>query len=313
MREFNPTTRNRTFAVAIVSVVLALAVWGCNKGAQQEAATARKERPRYEVPAALDRDLNPMELDSLRSMKISQKIKRDEYWDGYGGVLANDVVEVWYPDGKVNILQGAAMLKFAMAARARLNQLCDRVPDRHAVIICSGNVEMYTWATGRDWWTYSTIHGDTISVQAPVDLYTRGLLGVVGPREYYEWAIVQLSNERAPRWVQEGLASYLAGEGVILEDMRQDFVVLGPEAIAPDAMEKALKEEKERRETRRAYYNAYRMIEELARQHGEKPLGAWLDAMADEPDLDAATQRAFGVDYATLLKQATAWSGEQAQ
>ncbi len=310
MRILKPTRLNNRFAaLAAVCGLLAVMAWGCDKGeSDQKTASDTKAPPRYVVPAALDRDLNPMELDSLRSMKLSQNITRDEYWDDYGGVLANDNVEVWYPDGKVNILQGAAMLKFAMAARKRLVEFCGRAPEKRAVIICSGNVETYTWATGRDWWTYSTIRGDTISVQAPIDLYTRGLLPVVGPREYYEWAIIQLTNGHAPRWVQEGLASYLAGEGVILEDYRQDFASLGPEAIKPAETEKALAEEKERRAARRAGYNAYRMIEQIVKKHGEKPMAAWINALAGNADLDATAKQAFGEGYDALLEEGMTWA-----
>jgi hypothetical protein len=227
-------------------------------------------------------------------------------------VLANDVIEVWYPDGKVNILQGAAMFKHAVAARKRLAQMFGRVPERRAVIICSGNVEVYTWSTGRDWWTYSTIKGDTISVQAPIDLYTRGLLNVVGPREYYEWAIVQLSGHQAPRWLQEGLASYLAGEAVILEDMRQDYANLGQVAVPPAETERVLTAETDRRESRRAAYNAYRMTEEIVKQHGEPALAAWVNAMSTTGDLNAASTQAFGVGYDALLTESMAWSATEA-
>lgn len=303
----------RAVAGIVACAGFAVALSGCDKGGEQQAETAKaKEAPRYTVPAALDRDLNPSELDSLRMMKDSQKITRDEYWDDYGGVLANDAVEVWYPDGKVNILQGAAMLKHAVAARKKIDSMFGRAPDRRAVIICSGNVEVYTWVTGRDWWTYSTIKGDTISVQAPIDLHTRGLLPIVGPREYFEWAIIQLSGGNAPRWLQEGLASYLAGEALILEDMRQDFAALGPIAIPPAETERVLAAEKERRESRRAFYNAYRMTEEIAKQHGEAALAAWVNAMATSGDLDAAAMGAFGVGYEALLAEAMVWSASEA-
>lgn len=296
----------------IAVVVCAAFVWGCNKGEEQTQTAGPKGVPRYQVPADLDRNLNPTELDSLRTMKASQGITRDEYWEDYGGVLANDVIEVWYPDGKVNILQGAAMFKHAVAARKKLQNVFGRVPERRAVIICSGNVEVYVWATGREWWTYSTIRGDTISLQAPIDLHTRGLLPVVGPREYFEWAIVQLTDGHAPRWLQEGLASYLAGEAAILEDMRQDFAALGPIAIPPAETERVLAAEKERRESRRAAYNAYRMTEEIAKKHGEPALVAWVNALAQSTDLDATAQAAFGVGYQALLAEAMAWSATEA-
>lgn len=296
---------------AAVLLLAAVVAGGCGGEKDEDGSSATSERPVYRVPAALDRDLNPTELDSLRMMKGTHGITRDEYWDDHGGVLANEFVEVWYPDGKVNVLQGAAMFKHAMAARKRVTELFGAAPDGRAVIICSGNVEVYVWNTGREWWTYSTIKGDTINVQAPIDLHTRGLLPVVGPREYYEWAIVKLSRGRAPRWLQEGFASYLAGEAVILEDLRTDFEQLGKLAITPEETERALAREKERRETRRALYNAYRMTEELVKRHGEASVAAWVMAMTETSTLDLASRKAFGLPYADLLQESSAWSSTE--
>jgi hypothetical protein len=84
----------------------------------------------------------------------------------------------------------------------------------------------------------------------------------VGPREYYEWTIGKLSKRHAPRWVEEGFASYLAGEAAILEDLRQD-ITANDIAMSTQAMESALEREKDRQETRQAYYNAYRMVEKI--------------------------------------------------
>ncbi len=302
----------RTAAAAAILAALVLAAWGCDRAGEQETTQVKAERPVYKVPSALDRELNFMELDSLRMMKSTHNITRDEYWDDYGGVLANDELEVWYPDGKVNVFQGAAMFKHATAGRKRVMELFGRAPEGRPVIICSGNVEMYKWGTGRDWWTYSTIKGDTINVQAPVDLHTRGLLPVVGPREYYEWAIIRLSAGRAPRWVQEGFASYLAGEGLILEELRTDFEQLGKLVIPPAETERILRQEKDRRETRRAYYNAYRMIEELAKRRGPAAVAAWVNAMAQTSSADAAARQAFGASYDDVLKEATAWTATEA-
>jgi hypothetical protein len=308
--------QRRLFALPLICAALVMAAWGCDKGDQHDHDHVEQVKqsgpPVYHVPKELDRDLNALETDSLRSMKNTHKITRDEYWDDHGGVLANDLLEVWYPDGKVNVMQGAAMFKHAMQSHDRVKRLFGEAPDDHLVIICAGNLEVYTYSTGRQWWHYSSIRGDTISIQAPIELYTRGLLKVVGPREYYEWAIGKISGGKAPRWVQEGFASYLAAEAQVLEDQRQDFVALGPVAIAPAETERLLKAEADRRETRRAYYNAYRMSEQLVKRHGETAVAAWVVAMRTEPDLNAASEKALAMNYDAVLAEAATWSqGEQ--
>lgn len=292
--------RMRAMAGVVVAVAVALASCG-------EKKTEKPVAKRYEAPASLDRELNVIELDSLKQMKRTHHVTRDEYWDGYGGVMANDAFEVWYPDGKVNVLQGMAMLKIADQARARTQQVFGTVPSERAVIICAGDLDVYTATTGREWWQYSRIVGDTIGIQPPTMLATRGLFFIVGPREYYEWAIGKLSKGHAPRWVEEGFASYLAGEAAVLEDMRQD-IKADPLAMSTDAMESALEKEKDRQRTRQAYYNAYRMVEKIVGTHGADSMARFVLLLGENDDADAASRAAFGADFDEVVETGRTWS-----
>lgn len=291
----------------LIATAMAAALASCGG---KEPPAEKKVAKRYTVPKELDRELNDVELDSLKQVKIAYQINRDEYWDGYGGVLANDHLEVWYPDGKVNVTQGMAILKLAEQARARTQKVFGTVPAERAVIICAGDIDLYVASTGRQWWQYSRIVGDTISLQPPINLHTRGLLNVVGPREYYEWAIGKLSKGHAPRWIEEGFASYLAGEAPVLEDMRQDFGTQ-PLVMSTSAVESALKREKDRQETRRAYYNAYRTVEEIVRAHGENAMGRFVVLLGEKGKTDEASQAAFGADFDAVIDAGRAWTKEQ--
>lgn len=290
----------------LIATAMAAALANCGG---KEQPTEKKVVKQYSVPKELDRELNDVELDSLKLMKITHNVTRDEYWDGYGGVFASNEFEVWYPDGKVNALQGMAMLKLAAEARARTQKVFGTVPAERVVIICAGDIDVYTASTGRQWWQYSRIVGDTISIQPPINLHTRGLLGTVGPREYYEWAIGKLSKEHAPRWIEEGFASYLAGEASVLEDLRQDFGTQ-PLAMSTSGMELALEHEKDRQETRRAYYNAYRTVEEIVRVHGENAMGRFVVLLGEKGDANAASQAAFGADFDEVVEAGRAWTKE---
>jgi hypothetical protein len=289
--------------VATLSVAFA----ACNQKEPPAEQAAVKKDPE---PNPFDRELNNTELDSLKQMKVSQAVTRDEYWDGYGGVLGNENFEVWYPNGKVNVLQGMAMLKLCMGARTRTRTVFGAVPNEKLVVICTADLDAYGKATGREWWHYSRMNGDTITVQPPILLHTRGLLPVVGPREYFEWAIGKLSHGNAPRWVQEGFASYLSGEAAILEDQRKDYAEL-PLVIPTKEMESALKKETDRKTTRRAYYNAYRLAEEIARTRGEDAMARFIVALAEDDDVDQASREAFGTDFDDVVEAAGAWTRAQ--
>lgn len=295
----------RTLARVVLAAAVAAALSSCGEKQTNEKEHAAAKR--YTVPKALDRELNDAELDSLKQMKVTHAVTRDEYWDGYGGVLASDEFEVWYPDGKVNALQGMAVLKLVAEARSRAQKVFGAVPSERVVIICAGDIDSYVASTGREWWQYSRIVGDTISMQPPINLHTRGLLVVVGQREYDEWAIIKLSKGRAPRWVQEGFASYLAGEAPVLEDLRQDMGT-GDLAMSTQAMESVLEREENRQETRRAYYNAYRLVEEIVRAHGAEAMGRFVVVLGENDDVDAASRAAFGATFDDVIEAGEAWS-----
>ena len=291
--------------VVVFVAMLAVVFASC---AKKEAAKETHAAKRYSVPKGLDRELNESELDSLRQMKATHRVTRDEYWDGYGGVFASNEFEVWYPDGKVNGLQGMAMLKLAAEARAKTIKVFGKAPAERVVIVCAGDIDVYTASTGRQWWQYSRIVGDTISIQPPITLHTRRMLGIVGPREYYEWAVIKLSQGKAPRWVQEGVASYLAGEAPILEDLRQDF---GDDQMSVRAMESALEKENDRQTSRRAYYHAYRTVESIAKAHGDQALGRFVVLLGEKGDADAASKEAFGQPFDDVVDAARAWTTPQ--
>jgi len=302
------TRRKQSLWTATMACGLAagLMVWGC--GEKKEPA----QRVTYVPPRSLDRNLNPTELDSLIQMKLSYKVTRDEYWDGHGGVLANDAIEVWYPTGRVNVFQGISVLKQMELARRNTEKLFGRAPSARLTVVCSGDLEVFRAATGRDWWNYSLVKGDTLNLQSPMDLFTRGLLMIAAPHEYYEWAIGNLSNHRAPRWLEEGLASLLANEAAVLESQTSEFGEQGTTMSFHD-MEKTLHGETDRISSRRAYYNAYRMVEKLVLTRGQPTVLAFVLDCGEEKDLDAASRRAFGTGYDAIIEEARSWAAVAAQ
>ena len=83
----------------------------------------------YETPDHLKRfgkggpQLSETILDTLRRLKKTHNVTRDEQWPGQGGVLGNDFFEVWYPEGVTMITHGMRVVDDMMHARAKFARL----------------------------------------------------------------------------------------------------------------------------------------------------------------------------------------------
>ena len=91
-----------------------------------------------------------------------------------------------------------------------------RAPEGKITVICTQTLEAYTEFTGRLWWHYSSIEKDRIIYQPITVLFGRGLVDVALPREYFEWAILNLTGGKAPGGIREGVAAVLGKEETFL-------------------------------------------------------------------------------------------------
>jgi hypothetical protein len=305
------TTRsNRRGALARRGCIM-LALLGAMAAAAAGCGDDEKERRArgqigYEMPPAFDRSLTGSELDSLRTMKVTHNITRDEYWEKRGGVVANDRLEVWYTERKARVLEAMGVLKLMDEARTKTRETFGRVPPEKLVVLCAPSLEVFRRSTGRDWWHYALIKGDTISFQTPLTLHTRGLLRFAAPHEYHEWALGRLTAGKAPRWVVEGVSAYLAGENPVFVDQRKEYVNR-PLRMKPDDVERILTRDNDRVPARMATYNAYLMVEHLIQNRGMPAVAAFVLALGEEPDPDAAARRVFGTSYDAVLEEACGW------
>jgi hypothetical protein len=284
-----------------VALALASALAGACEKDKQQAQTID-----YEKPPENDRPLNPTEIDSMRAMKITHRVTRDEYWDMKGGVIGNDRVEVWYSLRKIYVLQAMAVLKQMDYTADQIKKTFGRLPSERLVVVCAPNLETYRRATGRDWWHNALLKGDTLNFQTPMTLFMRGILHSAARREYAVWALDRLTNKKAPAWVVMGMASNLANERDILLEMRKEYAKV-PVRMEITSIEKHLQAQSDRIETRRAQYNAYLMMTQLVETHGMPAVAAFILALGEEPDANAAAQRAFSKTYDEVLSQAQSW------
>jgi hypothetical protein len=193
------------------------------------------------------------------------------------------------------------VLNDMMYARARFERYFGHAPEERLVILLPPFMKQYTEWTGREYWHYSEIRADTMTIQPLYVLIRRGLVEHALPHEYYQWALGRITNFGAPRWLEEGFASYRSREQYILEQQLQEF----PEEhhdMSPDRVEEALVDETSREESRIAYYHAYRMVKLIIDKYGENKFKEAVLLLGQGHTLDEACRAAFMVGYQDLLE-----------
>lgn len=125
-----------------------------------------------------------------------------------------------------------------------------------------GSTGEFVDATGQPGWVGGITHGHKIELQPLALLRRRGLLESTLRHELAHVVIETLSHSRAPRWLAEGLAVHLAGEGPLL---------LGKSAkvLSEDELERALARPSSKEEMRELYAAAYRLVKAQIRARGE--------------------------------------------
>jgi hypothetical protein len=103
------------------------------------------------------------------------------------------------------------------------------------------------------------------------------------------------------------MSAYLANERDVLRGQRKEYVNL-PFRMELDAIEKSLAAETERIDTRRAIYNSYLMVEQLVQTNGIPAVAAFILALGEAANPDAAAQSIFKKSYADVVAQAQSFS-----
>jgi hypothetical protein len=113
--------------------------------------------------------------------------------------------------------------------------------------------------TGMPPWAAAATAKNKIELQPLQLLKQRHILESTLRHELAHALIDSLSNNQTPRWLAEGLAAYLAGEGKLLERYASNTADTERLLTAPKSLA----------EMRTAYANAYVLVRELIRAHGE--------------------------------------------
>ncbi|HSD45794.1 MAG TPA: SpoIID/LytB domain-containing protein [Pyrinomonadaceae bacterium] len=121
----------------------------------------------------------------------------------------------------------------------------------------------FTSRTGQPWWAAAATEGSRIELQPVRILKQRGVLFTTLRHELAHIMINSVSNKRAPRWLEEGFALYLAGEG----QMISRYVTRG--RLRENELEQRLQHPRTQVEMRMLYAEAYLMVAEMIRRQGE--------------------------------------------
>jgi SpoIID/LytB domain protein len=121
----------------------------------------------------------------------------------------------------------------------------------------------FTARTGQPPWAAAATRGNRIEMQPVAILQRRGVLVTTLRHELAHVFVDKASHNRAPRWLEEGFAIYLAGEG----SMISNYLRRG--ALSTEELEKRLARPGSQQEMRALYAQAYSDVFYLIRNNGE--------------------------------------------
>jgi SpoIID/LytB domain protein len=121
----------------------------------------------------------------------------------------------------------------------------------------------FTSRTGQPWWAAAATKGNHIELQPFALLKRRGVLTTTLRHELAHVFIDAISQDRAPRWLEEGFAIYLAGEGRLFAHYTRGG------NLSNDELERRLEHPRTQSDMRELYAQAYLSVSEIVRQQGE--------------------------------------------
>ena len=187
-------------------------------------------------------------------------------------VLTSEHFRVTYPNG-VDRRDADQVLSTLESARA------DYLHRANAASVSIANIPTleirlnestgdFTARTGQPWWAAAATKGNRIELQPLALLKHRGVLVPTLRHELAHAVIDTVSNNRAPRWLEEGFAIYLAGEGSMFASY------LTKAKLSPDEIEKGLERPGSQQAMRMFYAAAYIEVNRLIQTDGE--VRVWL-------------------------------------
>ena len=117
--------------------------------------------------------------------------------------------------------------------------------------------------TGMPAWAAAATRNHRIELQPLALLKQRGILETTLRHELVHVIVDAIGGGQTPRWLAEGIAIYVAGEGQLIERYNQ------APALSPNELERRLATAKSADELKTAYAAAYKAVRDLVRTEGE--------------------------------------------
>lgn len=177
------------------------------------------------------------------------------------------------------------------------------------VMVNTDNVPHYRNLTGQDIWRFYQLDGNRAVLQPIGTLQARTLDGHAAYQVVADWLLDRGLAADLPPWLHQGLVEYLSEDGVHLNNYMGEFRVQGPILMTPEEASEVLAagvnpdRNLDRYLHRRACYSSFLAAWELVEnQGGLEALRAFLHAVRDGVDPDAAAVAEWGVDLAELAR-----------
>ena len=115
-------------------------------------------------------------------------------------------------------------------------------------------------------WAAAATRRNTVELQPLKLLKQRRILETTVRHELVHVLIDAIGGGQTPRWLTEGMAVYVAGEGRMIESRQQ------MNSMSPPTVEQALASAKSATDMRNAYAAAYNLVKQLIRSEGEEKI-----------------------------------------
>ena len=180
--------------------------------------------------------------------------------------LRSEHFRLSYP-ARVPRREAEVLLRTFEAARADVTRRLERASVGAGVPVVEVFVHETTGdfvgATGQPAWVAGVTQGRRIELQPVEVLRRRGVLTTTPRHEFVHAALEAVGAGRAPRWLVEGLAAHVAGEGPALSRSAPG------ERISTEELERRLARPGSAEEMRALYAAAYAEVGALVRREGE--------------------------------------------
>ncbi len=283
----------RSAAIVLLAGALALSA-GCG-GEKKEDSAANEEK--FRIPDSL---LSPIETYNLTI---------DDYHPVDGGLMANADIALYYPPKEISRFIAVRSFGEILDGYRKIRKEICRPAKGKVVIIGTKNFEEYAVITGKEWWYYASIKGDTIYSE-PLSVLLKRLDPITGKtlaeigitQRMAQMALERLSGDRIPVWMKEAGASYMADERAVLRMQIHQFdkqlIGFSPSL---DELERAILAGDDMALSRSSYFFAYRMLENLLEKFEFSNVTRFARRLGEGASLDEASMAEFGMNYMEMI------------